>query len=115
MQSEQQELPLSSLEPLFPHAPATPSALAEHYIGKLRELLRTPVHRSPGATLWDVQFWPKDRRFLLRIAELPPELARCTWFQLEPMQQARIVATFSKLREWVNKFTPPIEPPEAPR
>ncbi len=112
---KQEELPLRNLEQLFPSRAAGPSPIAEHYIGKIRELLKLPVQRNPAADLWDTLFWPRDRLFMLRMAELPAELNRRTWYQLEPEEQARIVATFCKLRDWVNRFPPPIAPPEGGR
>ncbi len=61
---------------------------------------RQPV--ALQAALWDVVLDDADRRFLLRLARLSPDLAERMASELSTVELAKVADAFIRLREWVR-------------
>ncbi len=103
--AHQGELPLDGAA-VFPRMR---SERAEFYIAQIRQMLQLPMTGSRESAWWNDQMTARDRRFLLRVARLDARFAELAWHEIGPAERVRLVASVTRLREWVLSFHLPLD------
>ena len=108
--AEEREAALAKLPKAIELFPGMRQQVAEYFMFQLAaQAMQRPAF-GDALHWWNEAMNERDRRFVLRIARRPLELADQSWLAISLEDRCRLVATFMWVYSWANNFLPPLYP-----